>query len=128
MKRLLAIALFVAACGGGTVAQKDVPPAGQIWFGQSFDPQTFVLFDKRTTVGTQEPSALVAHLTKGVSGSVNVRASHDGTFVTATSVPLSGSGEIVGLTLGAFVTPGQWTYDVVDVGGNVLASGTITAQ
>jgi hypothetical protein len=127
MKRLLLVALMVMACGGNVAAQ-DIPPAGGIWFGKSFDPTTFVLTGKHSSVGTQEPSAFVAHLTKSIEGTVTVRASLDGTFVGATDVPLTGSGQVMGLTLGALVTPGQWTYDVVDVGGNVLASGTVTAQ
>lgn len=35
---------------------------------------------------------------------------------------------VAGYVLGALIQPGDWTYDVVDVGGNVLATGTVTAQ
>lgn len=126
MKRLLVLALFVAACGN--VAVKDVPPAGQMWFGQSFDPQTFAIAGRTSSVGTQQPVALVAHLTRSADTQMTIRASHNGTFVQAAAVPVTGSGDVFGYVLGALVQPGDWRYDVVDVGGNVLATGTVTAQ
>lgn len=128
MRYLIAVVVLVAACTTAGAVLKDVPPTGQIWFGQSFDPTTFALTGKRTTAGTQEPVALVAHLTKGIDGSTTIRASLNGTFVTSAPVTVTGSGEVLGFVLGALVTPGQWTYDVVDIGGNVLATGTIVAK
>lgn len=121
------LTLLLMGCGG-TVAAKDIPPAGQIWFGQSFDPQTFALTGQRTTVGTQEPVALVAHLTKPIEGNVTIRASLGGALIGSAPIEVTGSGEVFGYVLGALVTPGEYRYDIVDIGGNVLASGIVTAQ
>lgn len=125
---LLVLMLLLIGCSTGTVQPKDVPPTGSIWFGQSFDPQTFALTGQRTTVGTQEPVALVAHLSKTLDSGLTIRASLDGTFVNSAPITVQGSGEIFGFVLGALVSPGEWRYDVVDIGGNILASGAVIAS
>jgi hypothetical protein len=47
----------------------DLPPAGTAWFGSSFDRDTFELRGRTTTVGTNEPFAMVAHLSEAIDGS-----------------------------------------------------------
>lgn len=124
---VLLLCLLLVGCGG-SVAAKDVPPSGQMWFGQSFDPKTFVMTGQRTTVGTQEPVALVAHLTKPLEAGMTLRASLDGTLIGSAPITYTGSGELFGYVLNALGAPGEYRYDIVDVGGNVLASGSVTAQ
>lgn len=52
--------------GGGPV---NAPPAGQIWFGSSFDVSTFEIRGKTTTIGATSPFTFVAHLTRSVDAS-----------------------------------------------------------
>lgn len=124
--KYLIIALLVAACA--TVSAENVPPAGQVWFGSSFDAKTYAMTGRTDSVTTTQPVALVAHLTRNAEPGLTIRASKDGTFVTSAPVAVNGSGDVVGLMLGALVVPGAWTYDLTDVGGNVLATGTVTAR
>jgi hypothetical protein len=112
----------------GTTASVNLPPTGTVWFGQSFDPDTFALTGQRTNVGTHEAVAMVAHMTKSMADSVTLRASLNGQLVGQVPVSVKGSGEIFGTVLGALNVPGEYRYDLVDVGGNVLASGTVTAR
>lgn len=129
MKLLIVVLFFVTACSSGTVDQSNVPPAGQVWFGTSFDPKTFVITDRRTTIGTQEGFAMVAHLVKPTDmQGTTIRASLNGNLVNSVATGLTTSGDVFGLALTSVVMPGQWRYDIVDVGGNVLASGTVTAS
>ncbi len=38
---------------------------------------------------------------------------------------MTGSGDLFGMTVGPFVVPGTYEYELVDLGGNTLASGTL---
>lgn len=105
----------------------NIPPSGQIWFGSSFDTTTFALSGITTTARTGTTVALVALLPRSVStGNVTMRVSLNGTLVVNQAVTMTGSGELFGTTVGPFTVPGTYTYDLDDIGGNVLASGTLT--
>jgi hypothetical protein len=39
----------------------DVPPVGQVWFGSSFDPDTFAIRGRTTTVAASAPFSMVGH-------------------------------------------------------------------
>lgn len=105
----------------------NIPPTGQIWFGSSFDPSTFALSGITTTARTGTTVALVARLPRTVSsGDVNMHVSLNGTLVLNQPVAMTGSGDLFGSTVTPFVVPGTYKYELVDVGGNVLASGTLT--
>lgn len=120
------IALLVVACGGGAVGA-DVPPVGSIWFGTSFDPSSFAMQGRASTATTGSTVALVAHLPRSVSGGeVALRVTVDGQPLGTTTINFSGSGELVGLTY-TLAFPGAYAFTVADVGGNALASGTLTA-
>lgn len=128
MNRLSTLLLAVALVGCGVTA-KDAPPAGTIWFGTAFDPQTLSLTGKTTTVSTTQPFALVGHLTHSAKVSeLSIRASLNGSLVNAVQATGSGEGEVVGFPILPVTVAGDWRYDITDVGGNVLASGTVTAR
>ena len=114
---------------GSTVQDADTPPAGTIWFGSSFDPTTFVISGRTNTVGVQAPFAMVAHLTRSTDGSqMSIRAYLDGGLVATQDANANGTADLWGWSLGALFQPGEWRYEIIDVGGNVLASGSVTAS
>jgi hypothetical protein len=57
-----------------------------------------------------------------------IRVSYNGALVANSAANASGSGGVWGWSPGPLFAAGQWRYDLTDIGGNVLASGTITAQ
>lgn len=125
-RAILVLTLLLAACGG--VSADDVPPTGTIWFGSSFDTQTFALTNRRTSVKTTEPIAIVGHLTRSVDeNDLLLRVTYEGTLVSNTPATLTSGGEVVGFALNPLGTAGSWLYELTDIGGNVLASGTVSA-
>ncbi len=117
-----------SAPNSGVSAPGNVPPVGQIWFGSTFDPNTFSMSGVVTTVSAGESVALVAQLPQSISaGDASMRVSLDGTVILNQALSnVKGSGELFGTTVGPFTIAGTYTYEIVDVGGNVLASGTLT--
>ncbi len=108
-------------------AAGDTPPSGEIWFGSSFDPTTFALSGITTTLKTGEAAALLAQLPRSVSeGDMSVRVSLDGTVIASEPIAMEGSGELFGVALTPFDVAGSYKYDFVDIGGNLLASGSLT--
>lgn len=126
--RLLVFALVLVLTGcGGVVDSADVPPSGTIWFGQSFNPSTFAMAGRTTSVSRGAPVSMVGNLGRSMKISdLQIRTSFDGSVVGSQAAAGSGEGEIVGFTLGPLLAAGSWTYEIIDVGGNVLALGTIT--
>lgn len=135
---LLALLMVLALSAGGAYAlltrtrtvpaYANLPPAGVIWFGSSFDPTTFDIHGKTGTISATQAFSAVAHTTRSMKGSdMSIRISFNGTAVASSAVTWQGEGDIWGFSRSAVIAPGFWTYDLVDVGGNVLASGTITA-
>jgi hypothetical protein len=113
--------------GGGT-SKADVPPVGQIWFGQSFDPSTMAMSGRTTSVGAQTAFSMVAHLPKSMDGSqLDVRAYLNGDLITTQAANAKGSGDLWGWSAGPLFQTGTWRYEITDLGGNVLASGEVTA-
>lgn len=110
-------------------APTDIPPVGEVWFGQSFDTDTFAIRGRRHVIGVTDPFSFVAHLRRSVSGSdLAVRVYLDGTLASTTGVESTDSGELWGFSPGPLYAAGEWRYDLTDIGGNVLASGTVTAR
>jgi hypothetical protein len=114
--------------GGSGPAAANLPPAGTIWFGSSFDPQTFAITNRLTTVTANQGFSFVARLprTMDASGLV-IRTSFDGKLVATIPVSVKGTGDVWGFSPGPLFAAGEWKYDLTDIGGNVLATGTITA-
>jgi len=105
-----------------------VPPVGSIWFGSSFDARTFALSDRRETVGEHESFSMVAHLAQAVYGkSLKMRTWWEGQVVLTTAVTEKRTADVWGFAIGPVLNAGLWTYDLTDVSGNVLASGSVSA-
>jgi hypothetical protein len=118
----------IPSIGPAGVSSANLPPAGTIWFGSSFDASTFEIRDRTTSINSQQGFSAVAHLTRSMDGSAHsVRISYNGTVVSSSSVTWQGWGEVWGFSPGALLAAGDWRYELIDVGGNVLASGTIRA-
>lgn len=112
--------------GGGSLP--GVPPAGEAWFGSSFDTDTFAIRNRKVSVGAHEAFAVVAHLPRTLDGSdLVIRVYLDGSLISTTGANATGSGDIWGFSPGPLFEPGTWKYEFTDLGGNVLASGTVTA-
>lgn len=139
MRKSIALAvavLILVACQQGSPTTPapsgpdtaDLPPAGQIWFGKTFDPQTFAVSDRSTTFPSGQPVAVVAHLSKPVDmATANLRVSVDGTNVVNQGTGQAGQADTYGVT----ITPpaaGHYLVELTDVGGNVLASASFDAR
>lgn len=81
-ERLVTGLIIVAVIGGAilvpnggrlpssaSVATGEVPPAGSIWFGDTFDSDTLVLKGRKATVGATGAFSFVAHLTRSIDAS-----------------------------------------------------------
>ena len=114
--------------GGGSVpTTAKVPPVGSIWFGSSFDTSTFELTGQTKTATVGTPIALVGHLPTSVgSGDVNLRVSYNGSVVINQNVSMKGSGNLFGTTLTPMTYAGSYDFAINDLGGNILASGSLT--
>ncbi len=113
---------------GPGVDSANIPPAGTVWFGSSFDPKTFAISDRLTTVTANQGFSFVAHLSRTIDASeLAIRTSWNGQLVASVAVSAKGSGDAWGFSPGPLFAAGEWKYDLTDIGGNVLATGTITA-
>jgi hypothetical protein len=52
----------------------------------------------------------------------------DEQLVNTQAANAEGNGDLWGWSLGPLFEPGVWRYEITDVGGNVLAAGSITAE
>jgi hypothetical protein len=110
-------------------AAANIPPVGQAWFGKSFNTSTLEVSGRETNVGTRDGFVMVVHLPRSVDGSqLVIRSYLDGKLLGNQNSQASGTGDLWGWNLGPLFQAGSWRYEVTDIGGNVLASGTITAQ
>jgi hypothetical protein len=108
-----------------------IPPVGAIWFGKSFDADTFAIKHRITKIGAHAPFSFVAHLRKEMAGGdLALRTYWNGKLVGTSGFGDrndSDSGELWGWVPGPLFQKGAWKYQVTDIGGNVLATGTIKA-
>ena len=118
---------LVAGCTSSGVQETNLPPAGQIWFGTSFDSTTFVIAGKTDTFTSGATFAFVAHFSKTYNGSFNIRIELNGTQVEQDQKSTSGDWDYFGSTFNSAVLPagGAVTITVFDVGNTTLASGTV---
>lgn len=109
-------------------ADVDLPPAGSIWFGSSFDSSTFAIRGRTDSVGANQPFSFVAHLSRSMDASeLVIRISWNSSLVSSTKANATGNGDVWGFSPGPLFEAGTWRYELTDVGGNVLASGSIMA-
>lgn len=110
-------------------ASTDIPPAGEVWFGTTFDPNTLSLSGHRQMVGVQEGFAVVAHLTRSIDASqMVVRIYLNGSLVASNAANATGTSDTWGFSGGPLYSAGTWRWEFTDIGGNVLASGEVTAS
>jgi hypothetical protein len=110
-------------------ANANTPPAGVVWFGTSFDPRTFVVSGRTDTFPAGQPVAVVGHLSETIPQGQQITISVDG-YAFSTGTAPSGGADLWGIV----ITPGWFTATAgpahaitfTDVGGNVLASGSVT--
>jgi hypothetical protein len=118
----------VGADQDGDGSSENLPNRGQVWFGDSFDTDTFEIRGRKRTVGATESFAVVAQLQRSVRAEELVlRLSWDGQVVSNEGVnaPADDEGELWGFTGGPTFQAGSWRYEFTDIGGNVLAAGKI---
>lgn len=121
------ISLLAGRQPGPTATSSVVPPAGVIWFGSSFDTDTLALRGRTTGTPIRGQVALVAHMFRDQSDPI-VKLVHNGEELTSWNVALGGSYPAFGQVInsGVLYEAGPYTFRVMDVGGNVLAEGTLT--
>jgi len=124
---MVAVLLSVAGCSSsGGVQATNLPPAGTVWFGTSFDTTTFVIAGQASSFPQSGQVALVARLSKMVPGGQPVNLLVDG-IVMKSAAASSSDYDAFGSTLtAAQMTTGSHAVTVTDAGGNLLASGSVT--
>jgi hypothetical protein len=110
-------------------AAPTLPPAGQIWFGDSYEPATFDLHERWTTVSAGRQMSGVAHTTSDVAANgAKLRIELGGvTIADQVLSNLSGPGDLIGFTFEP-PTPGTYTFSIVALDSTLLATGSIAAQ
>jgi hypothetical protein len=129
MKRLALLGLLVvtACSAGGPASSAEAPPAGKIWFGESFDRGTLALTARLTSIKVGSPFVMLVNVGKSVTvADLRARTIVNGKFRADQSIKSSTKGAIFGLEGQRIGSAGEWRYEMIDKAGNVLASGTIT--
>jgi hypothetical protein len=111
-------------------ATQNLPPAGAIWFGTSFDTTTLAISGQASVFHKGNAMVLVAHLSRAVSSGQPVSVLMDGAVlssqVLSTSSPYM---DRIGFVLYSSTFPvGVHTFVIEDAGGNRLAQGTVTIE
>ena len=113
---------YYVMAGGDLFA--SVPPEGAIWFGTSFDPDSDGVRDRVTSVGPDAELVMVGRLPRSLAGPrLVIRAYLEDTLITIAWTDSTDDGTIWGFNLGAIGMPGNWRYEIAEVGGETLASG-----
>jgi hypothetical protein len=104
----------------------DIPPAGQIWFGESFDTDTQTMTGISDTFATADTFTVVVHVGRVVeSGDLRLHVVLGDDVVE--DRPLGGGeGDIIVFTAGPLDEPGTYELEAIDAAGDVLASGEVT--
>lgn len=128
---VIGLASMLTRSGGPAVAAADLPPSGTAWFGSSFDPQTFVLAGRTSSVRLGQPIAVVGHLSRPsrdetlgfAVGLAGVQLSEPGEHV-------SGGHDLIGVSIPGvdIFAAGTMTVRVIDASGTTLAWGSITVS
>lgn len=118
----ISVGLLLSRNGGSA----NVPPAGSIWFGSSFDTKSFEIRDRADSFTSGARVALVAHLSQTVPAGYAATIDIDGHSTPTTVAPSAGMDFYGVMIPSAFLTPGVHHVRVSDIGGNELASGSLT--
>ena len=118
---------FYVATGGQLFG--NIPPEGAIWFGTSFDPDSYEVSGRLTSVGPDEEFVMVGRLPRSLAGSrLVIRAYLDGALTTIAWTSSNDEGGIWGFNLGPIGMPGTWRYEIAEIGGSALATGEFVAR
>jgi hypothetical protein len=114
----------------GVAPRANEPPAGQVWFGSAFDSTTLEVRGKMSTVTRGQPVALVAHFSRTVPKGIAVRVvvtRPDGRSATVGTQTFAADADRFGVVIQSALldTTGGFSFEVKDVGGNRLASGSL---
>lgn len=126
----LALVIVVALSVGLLLSRHDgsasIPPPGSIWFCTSFDAKSFEIRGRADAFVYGARVAFVAHLGQTVPGGYSVTVDIDGHSAPTMAAPPAGM-RFYGVTIDpAFLTVGAHYVRVFDIGGNELASGSLT--
>ena len=131
----MAVLALVAVVAGGSYVMTggqlfgNIPPEGSIWFGTSFDPDTYEVSGRLTSVGPDETFVMVGRLPRSLAGPrLVIRAYLDGVLITIAWTASNAEGGIWGFNLGPIDKPGTWRYEIAEIGGSTLASGEVVAR
>ena len=132
-RRWLAALLIVSFIASGAYVLTgfipDTPPEGTIWFGTSFDPDSFEVRGRLTAVGLDDEFVMVGRLTQPLAGSrLVIRGYLDGALITIAWPESRDVGGTWGFNVGPMRMPGAWRYEIAEVGGNALASGQFVVE
>ncbi len=132
---IVAAGLMLANAGMPATSASEVPagvatpPVGSIWFGSSFDAQTFELSGRSDHAAIGTTVASVARLAHPMTdGEASIVVMLNGTILASTPLHLAGSGakDLVAWTF-ALPVAGTFQIEVAGPDGATLASGSITA-
>jgi len=113
---------FVAA--GGARIFANVPPEGAIWFGTSFDPVSYDVRERLTSVHREDTFVMVVRLPRPLAGPrLVIRGYLDGALARIAWTASTDEGALWGFNLGPTRLPGTWRYEIAEMGGAALASG-----
>jgi hypothetical protein len=110
---------------GSVITQtSDVPQRGQVWFGTAVDPESFLITNRATTFKSGASIAAVAHLTTSIGdGEADWRLLRNDQLFRNGLLRVSGTGDFFSATVPTIEDEGRYEYDIVDLGGTVIASG-----
>jgi len=106
--------------------EPNVPPAGTIWFGTSFDTKTLAVSGEALSFAQGSRVVMVAHFSATVPGGQGTNLVVDGVSFPEGSASASNYDLLGAVILQAFLTTGPHTFEVEDLGGNSLAAGIVT--
>jgi hypothetical protein len=91
-----------------TEAAANMPPAGTIWFGSSFDPSTLEIRARTATIDAGTAFSAVAHLTREMTGTdFTIRESLDGQLIASGAFGRQGTGDVWGFNPGLLFQGGR---------------------
>jgi hypothetical protein len=110
-------------------ATQNLPPAGAIWFGTSFDTTTLAISGQASVFHQGDAMVLVAHLSRAVPSGQPLHVLMDGVALTSQVSSSAAYMDRIGLMLYSSTFPvGVHTFVIEDAGGNRLAQGTVTIE
>jgi hypothetical protein len=102
----------------------NIPPEGVIWFGASFDSDTYDVRDQLTSIGPYDEFVMVGRLPRSIGGDrIAIRGYLDDALIMVAWTESTDEGGIWGFNIGPMGKPGNWKFEIAEVGGNALASG-----